>query len=118
MDPSSPFKCLAILLMLASATALGKSASPLEEMNDLGDTLNQCHSADCFDIVTDLMMDSEINRRVLKQNTRFISYDALKANRVPCSRRGRSYYDCNSRQKANPYVRGCSAITHCKRFTD
>lgn len=59
----------------------------------------------------------EMRRRRLAQS-RYIGYDALKADSVPCGRRGRSYYDCNRRGRANPYTRGCSAITRCARRTD
>ncbi|KAJ4870291.1 Protein RALF-like 33 [Raphanus sativus] len=59
-------------------------------------------------------MDSEINRRILA-TTRYISYGALRRNTVPCSRRGASYYNCRRGAQANPYSRGCSAITRCRR---
>jgi hypothetical protein len=50
---------------------------------------------------------------------RYISYAALKADQVPCNKRGQSYYtNCASQQKANPYRRGCSAITRCQRNTN
>ncbi|XP_073003276.1 probable hexosyltransferase MUCI70 [Typha latifolia] len=55
----------------------------------------------------------EVTRRGLSSRTRFISYDALKRDRVPCGRRGTSYYNCNNRRRINPYRRGCSAITRC-----
>ncbi|XP_004495709.1 protein RALF-like 33 [Cicer arietinum] len=58
-------------------------------------------------------LDSEINRRILA-NTKYISYGALQRNTVPCSRRGASYYNCRPGAKANPYNRGCSAITRCR----
>ncbi|KAF5179501.1 Ralf-like [Thalictrum thalictroides] len=49
----------------------------------------------------------------------YISYGALSANRIPCApRSGRSYYSHNcykARGVANPYHRGCSQITRCKR---
>ncbi|XVE94917.1 hypothetical protein REPUB_Repub02eG0051000 [Reevesia pubescens] len=49
----------------------------------------------------------------------YISYGALSANRIPCPpRSGRSYYTHNclkSREPANPYTRGCSRITRCRR---
>ncbi|KAA8519784.1 hypothetical protein F0562_014126 [Nyssa sinensis] len=63
----------------------------------------------------EMMLDSEASRRVLA-GQRFISYGALKANNVPCNRRGASYYNCNKRGKANPYKRGCSYITKCARI--
>ncbi|XVE73298.1 hypothetical protein DITRI_Ditri11bG0106300 [Diplodiscus trichospermus] len=58
-------------------------------------------------------MDSEINRRIL-QTTQYISYGALQRNTVPCSLRGASYYNCQPGAEANPYSRGCSAITRCR----
>ncbi|KAI3703651.1 hypothetical protein L1987_73843 [Smallanthus sonchifolius] len=60
-------------------------------------------------------MDSETNRRILATTNRYISYGALSKNNVPCSRRGASYYNCRSGGQANPYSRGCSAITRCRR---
>ncbi|BAT84404.1 hypothetical protein VIGAN_04176400 [Vigna angularis var. angularis] len=55
-------------------------------------------------------MDSEINRRILA-SSRYISYGAMQRDTVPCSRTGASYYNCQPRAEANPYQRGCSAIT-------
>ncbi|KAK8639570.1 hypothetical protein V6N13_137945 [Hibiscus sabdariffa] len=61
----------------------------------------------------ELDVDSEISRRVL-QTTQYISYGALQRDTVPCSRRGASYYNCQPGAEANPYNRGCSAITRCR----
>ncbi|XP_028786957.1 protein RALF-like 33 [Neltuma alba] len=58
-------------------------------------------------------MESEISRRILA-TSRYISYGALRRNTVPCSRRGASYYNCRPGAQANPYRRGCSAITRCR----
>ncbi|KAJ1292357.1 hypothetical protein BS78_02G385900 [Paspalum vaginatum] len=44
----------------------------------------------------------------------FISYAALSRDSVPCSQRGASYYNCRPGAEANPYSRGCSAITQCR----
>lgn len=57
---------------------------------------------------------TERNRRVLA-GSNHISYGALTANKVPCSNRGQSYYNCGASGKANPYQRGCSAATRCAR---
>ncbi|PON38857.1 Rapid ALkalinization Factor [Parasponia andersonii] len=65
----------------------------------------------------EMLLDSEASRRALARGRSHIGYEALKANSVPCGRRGHSYYDCQKRQRANPYKRGCSAITHCARYT-
>ncbi|XP_058197769.1 protein RALF-like 22 [Rhododendron vialii] len=69
---------------------------------------------DCIDVEEEMMMGSEGARRVLARQ-RYISYGALRANNVPCTKRGRSYYNCNTRGRANPYSRGCSRITRCAR---
>lgn len=62
--------------------------------------------------------DGEIARRSLYRKHYYISYGALSANRILCPpRSGRSYYTNNchkARGPANPYTRGCSAITHCR----
>ncbi|KAI5406424.1 protein RALF-like 24 [Lathyrus oleraceus] len=60
------------------------------------------------------LMDSESNRRVLAMQKKYISYDTLKRDKVPCDRAGASYYNCHPRQ-ANPYNRGCEVITACAR---
>ncbi|RLN35895.1 protein RALF-like 33 [Panicum miliaceum] len=44
----------------------------------------------------------------------YISYLALSRDSVPCSQRGASYYNCQPGAEANPYTRGCSAITQCR----
>ncbi|KAJ1699393.1 hypothetical protein LUZ63_007905 [Rhynchospora breviuscula] len=54
-----------------------------------------------------------IPRRFL-DTTGYISYGALQADSVPCSQRGASYYNCQPGASANPYSRGCSAITQCR----
>ncbi|XP_022887186.1 protein RALF-like 24 [Olea europaea var. sylvestris] len=61
----------------------------------------------------DDQMDSESNRRVLMFQKRYISYDTLKRDTVPCSKPGASYYNCKG--VANSYSRGCELITRCAR---
>ncbi|OWM71245.1 protein RALF-like 33 [Punica granatum] len=63
----------------------------------------------------ELGMESETARRMLAGVGRYISYGALRRNSVPCSRRGASYYNCRPGAHANPYRRGCSRITRCRR---
>ncbi|KZV21544.1 RALF-LIKE 23 family protein [Dorcoceras hygrometricum] len=75
-----------------------------------------CHGsvAECMaDGGGEFEMDSEANRRILA-TTRYISYGALQANSVPCSRRGASYYNCRPGAQANPYTRSCTAATRCR----
>nr|TKS12947.1 hypothetical protein D5086_0000058990 [Populus alba] len=66
---------------------------------------------ECFE---ETEMESEISRRVLLMQKRYISYGTLKRDMVPCDKPGASYYDCNARQ-AHPYSRGCEVITRCAR---
>ncbi|XP_077252598.1 rapid alkalinization factor-like [Tasmannia lanceolata] len=63
----------------------------------------------------EIEMDSEINRRLLDSQKKYISYESLKKDEVPCSRPGASYYNCHGLSKANPYTRGCEFITGCAR---
>nr|DAD24142.1 TPA_asm: hypothetical protein HUJ06_025605 [Nelumbo nucifera] len=46
---------------------------------------------------------------------KYISYESLKQDIVPCSRPGSSYYNCPPMGRANPYNRGCEVITGCAR---
>ncbi|CAM0873151.1 unnamed protein product [Alopecurus aequalis] len=46
--------------------------------------------------------------------TQYICYAALRRDSVPCSVPGASYYNCEPGAAANPYTRGCSAITQCR----
>ncbi|KVI10470.1 rapid alkalinization factor-like [Cynara cardunculus var. scolymus] len=67
---------------------------------------------DTIDVREEMMMESESARRILAGRG-YISYSAMQKNNVPCNQRGQSYYDCNSRGRANPYSRGCNVITRC-----
>ncbi|KAK9288765.1 hypothetical protein L1049_017229 [Liquidambar formosana] len=60
-------------------------------------------------------MDSETNRRVLAVQKKYISYETLKKDLVPCERPGASYYNCRADGEANPYTRGCEVISRCAR---
>ncbi|XP_015688641.2 rapid alkalinization factor-like [Oryza brachyantha] len=57
--------------------------------------------------------EAAVVRRVL-QGQGYISYGALRRDTTPCSVRGASYYNCHPGGQANPYSRGCSAITRCR----
>ncbi|KAL5702858.1 hypothetical protein ACHQM5_028022 [Ranunculus cassubicifolius] len=59
-------------------------------------------------------MDSEINRRMLIVGKRYISYETLKRDVVPCGRPGASYYDCHAMGQANPYTKSCEKIVGCR----
>ncbi|KAL0744343.1 hypothetical protein Bca4012_085856 [Brassica carinata] len=70
--------------------------------------------AECIAEEEEMEFDSEISRRMLAQR-KYVSYGAMRKNSVPCSRRGASYYNCQRGAQANPYRRGCSTITRCRR---
>ncbi|KAG8499606.1 hypothetical protein CXB51_006241 [Gossypium anomalum] len=119
------FTFLAISTILAVHVALSSSSPTLDVVG--GHFLpikSECRGsiAECLmlsgeessDFDAEFAMDSEISRRILAR-TRYISYGALRRNTVPCSRRGASYYNCRPGAQANPYSRGCSRITRCRR---
>lgn len=114
------FKPWLVFLLLALAV-VAESAS-LHEATNWGLTkigTDSCSSGgsvgDCIGEDAELLMDSHHSRHLAQH--KYISYAALRANSIPCSRRGHSYYNCQKRQQANPYRRGCSRITHCARIT-
>ncbi|KAF3634499.1 rapid alkalinization factor [Capsicum chacoense] len=86
---------------------VSSSSSPICD-GSIGECLAEEGSDEEFSV------DSESTRRMLAYRRRYISYGALSRNRVPCSRRGASYYNCRPGAQANPYRRGCSAITRCR----
>ncbi|XP_027339412.1 protein RALF-like 19 [Abrus precatorius] len=100
---------------------LALALAMVAEASELHDFIHVVNEGDTVLLVDDneFLMSSESHRRTLYVNRRirYISYEALKANQVPCLRHGRSYYSCHQRGKANPYRRGCSVITHCARDT-
>ncbi|XP_009352901.2 protein RALF-like 19 [Pyrus x bretschneideri] len=72
----------------------------------------------------EMTMESESTRRTLRPrltartalgNSKFIGYIALRENAAPCGRCGQSYYDCQKRERANPYKRNCEYITRCTK---
>lgn len=61
----------------------------------------------------------ELTRRMLASATSSsIGYNALTANRTPCTSTGKSYYNTNcnkSGSQGGPYSRSCTAATRCAR---
>ncbi|KAH7513357.1 protein RALF-like 33 [Ziziphus jujuba] len=110
---------LAVHFSLASSSALDFGVDLDHHQLAWVSTRSGCSGsmAECLiagDDDLEMAMDSETNRRILAAR-RYISYGALRRNTVPCSRRGASYYNCRPGAQANPYSRGCSAITRCRR---
>jgi hypothetical protein len=109
MAPRTAVRAVAVALLVAVAVCCQllcvsgggfHGGATLVESCD-GTTLGQCWVGD------------ELAR---KPNSRYISYAALRADQIPCNKRGQSYYqNCGSMKQVNPYTRGCSAITRCAR---
>ncbi|OIW20580.1 hypothetical protein TanjilG_15385 [Lupinus angustifolius] len=103
------FNLMLVLFLLA--LAMVAEASEIQDID-----IN--HVTTIGDLIgddNDELLDSEVNRRTLRGRSRYIGYNSLRANQVPCGNRGRSYYNCQQRGRANPYRRGCTAVTHCAR---
>ncbi|KAG5549135.1 hypothetical protein RHGRI_014488 [Rhododendron griersonianum] len=110
--------CLATaLLVLQSPRATAASGSHDQRLLGWAPTRSGCRGtiAECLAAGDQDESDSEIgSRRILSTNV-YISYGALQRNTVPCSQRGASYYNCyGNSAHANPYTRGCTAITRCR----
>lgn len=116
----------ALLVMLLAVTAVSGSHGHGGHRHSAGDAVlgwvagaaaSECRGtiAECLGGEEEEFFDlgTESNRRILATN-RYISYNALRRDSVPCSRRGASYYNCRPGAYANPYSRGCSAITRCR----
>ncbi|XP_004494597.1 protein RALF-like 33 [Cicer arietinum] len=111
--------CVTLMMVMLSSSPTVVDAGGLEQlgMEWIHQTKTICEGsiADCMlqQGEEEFEFDNEINRRILA-TTKYISYGALQRNTVPCSRRGASYYNCRPGAQANPYTRGCSAITRCR----
>ncbi|KAJ3681896.1 hypothetical protein LUZ60_014469 [Juncus effusus] len=113
-----------VLSLLLLSSILSATSSPLDGSFPLtfinsddasDDILSTGKIGDFVDEELGADLDALV-RRGLAGNVRYISYDALKKDRVPCNRRGNSYYNCMRTTRANPYRRGCSIITRCKKI--
>ncbi|CAA2973770.1 Hypothetical predicted protein [Olea europaea subsp. europaea] len=60
---------------------------------------------ECPEMEVEDEMDSENNRRILVIRKKYISYDTLKRDSVPCTQPGASYYNCKGPGVANTYHR-------------
>jgi hypothetical protein len=115
---------LLLLLAIVSSTA---TASALTVGGDLAGavvmmrrscrgTVGECMEEEYLDeaAADGMVTGGGSKRRVLQGGSGYIGYDALRRDSVPCSNRGASYYNCRPGAEANPYSRGCSAITQCR----
>ncbi|CAJ1849526.1 unnamed protein product [Sphenostylis stenocarpa] len=120
---STIFLCLALLVLFHAQPPICNALS-FGDLNLLKHreidvmTKRVCTKSigECLSL-TEPEMDSETNRRVLAMQKKYISYETLKRDMVPCDRAGASYYNCHA-IRANPYNRGCEVITACARGQD
>jgi hypothetical protein len=119
--------CTATLLLLLLVIVSSTAASALTVGGDqlagavammrrsCRGTVGECMEEEYLDEAADGMVTGGgSKRRVLQGGSGYIGYDALRRDSVPCSNRGASYYNCRPGGEANPYSRGCSAITQCR----
>lgn len=105
---------MAATAMLASALPTSGASSDMKWVLPMHAPCNG-RVGDCIDAEEEMLMESETTKRQLWERNRYISNEAMKKNNIPCNQAGQSYYNCQGNQAANPYRRGCSAITHCAR---
>ncbi|KAL2506170.1 Protein RALF-like 31 [Abeliophyllum distichum] len=67
---------------------------------------------DCSKTAVEEKIDFKSNRRVLVFQKRYISYDTMRRDTMPCSMPGASYY--NSKGVSNSKIRGFEVITRCE----
>uniref|UniRef100_A0A0E0JFA9 Uncharacterized protein n=1 Tax=Oryza punctata TaxID=4537 RepID=A0A0E0JFA9_ORYPU len=116
-------------LGVASASASGRRQMASASSSTCDGAVGECDVDDEEEVEEMALMGAAgaaagetLMRRSLaarRPTNRYVSYSALDANKVPCNKRGQSYYqNCASQKAANPYRRGCSAITRCARNTN
>ncbi|VVA96575.1 unnamed protein product [Arabis nemorensis] len=119
MNTRAIYAVIAILaIVIATVEPTGDFGDSLDfvRMGSSSSLFSGCKGsiAECIAEEEEMEFDSEISRRILAQK-KYVSYGAMRKNSVPCSRRGASYYNCQRGAQANPYRRGCSQITRCRR---
>ncbi|XP_078175588.1 rapid alkalinization factor-like [Carex rostrata] len=107
------FPLLLLVLSLSSPSLALHSDLPLSAYGLSVSSNSRCSGGSLGECSQD-EVDDPTTRRFLAGNSGYISYAALRRDSVPCSRRGASYYNCRPGAQANPYRRGCSAITRCR----
>ncbi|GAB4844063.1 hypothetical protein Ancab_014027 [Ancistrocladus abbreviatus] len=111
-----------LLLVLQTHLAISSGVSNLglnplknDEINAMLKRVCAGKIGDCAaESAAEFEMDSEVSRRVLLMERKYISYETLNRDTVPCTTPGASYYNCGAAE-ANRYSRGCDVITRCAR---
>ncbi|RDX78041.1 Protein RALF-like 1, partial [Mucuna pruriens] len=103
-EPRFIVPCLTLVLLLHTHLPICNGHLNLSETGVMTKRVCTKSIGECL---AEPEMDSESNRRVLEGvRRRYISYETLKRDMVPCDRPGASYYNCHARP-ANRYNRGC-----------
>jgi len=125
--PTSRIKLVPLLLLVILQTHLkisngfadlGLKTQKSGEIDAIAGRICQGKFGNCPTSMSEFEeVDSEAPKRrsVLAGERRYISYETLRRDLVPCSTPGSSYYHCGA-APANHYTRGCSRITQCARF--
>ncbi|XP_020228166.1 protein RALF-like 24 [Cajanus cajan] len=110
------FPCLAFVLLLHTLLPICNGIAVVDlKLSETDVMTKRVCTKSIGECLAEPEMDSETNRRVLEGvRHRYISYESLKRDMVPCDRPGASYYNCHARP-ANHYNRGCEVITGCAR---
>ncbi|KAK9671414.1 hypothetical protein RND81_12G028600 [Saponaria officinalis] len=114
MLKSSTTKTLLISLLIIQ-THFNISNGYSDSLKSFDFDQNRVEKSKTCTSIEEIEGDFEVNRRKLSGEKRYISYETLKRDVVPCSIAGSSYYKCGV-SPANHYSRGCSVITQCARF--
>ncbi|KAF5733168.1 hypothetical protein HS088_TW17G00707 [Tripterygium wilfordii] len=107
------FKLYLVLILVLTHFSFGTWASVFE-YSEIDALVKRGCTQKIGEYHEEAEMESEISRRVLVIQKKYISYETLKRDMVPCAKPGASYYACHAGE-ANSYGRGCEIITRCAR---
>ncbi|XP_010532737.1 PREDICTED: protein RALF-like 24 [Tarenaya hassleriana] len=115
MSKSVSLACFALLLLHTHfSDSVAVTISPVSRRGEIEAMLSRKGAGEEDEEM--MVLPSEISRRVMAMQRRYISYGTLRRDMVPCQKPGASYYECRSGQ-ANSYSKGCEIITRCARDT-
>ncbi|KAL2530176.1 Protein RALF-like 1 [Forsythia ovata] len=108
------FLILVLLFLVKFCNGVSILDLNLTKTGEMGKRVCEGKINECPEMAVEEEIDSETNRRVLVMQKKYISYDTLKRDSVPCTQPGASYYNCRGPGVANTYNRGCEMITRCR----
>ncbi|CAL9146899.1 protein RALF-like 33 [Musa acuminata AAA Group] len=115
-DPFSGFSVKRGLISLAFLLFLLLESSTSRQVMVMKKKMPYGGQEDAMEMEMEMEMSTEETRRLLwaASGKKYISYEALKGDVVPCTKLGVPYYNCHSFPSANPYNRGCQVISGCR----